>query len=152
MVLLGRVAAPVRIVFTVPLVHSRQVEDSGQKVAGPARRVDRAQAGHLLTRPIGPMRLDDRCQPELLDRGLQGHIKDELFDELRGPRQRVGLARGLAQILVQVTEEAGVPRVAGEVVADLPVGAPPPEREQRGRRLEGRCQLPQRVVPPVKSS
>ena len=46
--------------------------------------------------------------PELLQRGSQSLVEDELLDEHRGLQQRVGLLRMLGEILIEVAEEACV--------------------------------------------
>ena len=51
-----------------------------------------------------------------MDGRRQRAIEDELLDELRRLQQRIALARGFGQILVQVAKKAGVPLWVGEVV------------------------------------
>jgi hypothetical protein len=58
----------------------------------------------------------DFVQPERLDGRLQSAVKDELLDEDGRLQQGVLLAGRLGQVLVQVTQEAGVERRVGEVV------------------------------------
>jgi hypothetical protein len=57
---------------------------------------------------------------ELADRRGQRAVEDEFLDELGRLQQRVALAGGLGQILVEVAEEAGVPVGVGEVVHQRP--------------------------------
>ncbi len=105
-----------------------------QKMAGPAGRID-----HL-----------HDVVTELVDGRAERQIEDELLDELRGLQQRIALARVLGEVLVEVTEETGVPRRVGEVVDESSVlAAAAPEGDQTLGRVMRHRDLVERVVPPV---
>ena len=58
----------------------------------------------------------DLLVAELLDRRRERPVEDELLDELGRLEQRVALAGGLGEVLVEVAEEAGPVLRVGEVV------------------------------------
>ena len=95
----------------------------------------------------------DELEPvdaEFGDRGGQGAVEDEFFDEHRRLQQRVGLLRVVGQVLVQVAEEAGVQVGVGEVMHQcaVVVGAAPEVDEALGG-LGADLRGPDRVVPGV---
>ena len=87
-------------------------ECAQKEVAASAGGVDDAQPAREVRVAKGGRRL----KAELLDRGVEGVVEDELLDELRGLEEGVGLAGGLGEILVEVAQEAGVPVGVGEIV------------------------------------
>jgi hypothetical protein len=64
--------------------------------------------------PCGP--ITHFAKADLVDGRGEGAVEDELFDKLGRLQQRVTLAGGLGQVLVQVAQKAGVPRGVSEVV------------------------------------
>ncbi len=56
------------------------------------------------------------AKAELADGRCERAVENELFHKLGRLQQSVALARGFAQVLVQVTQEAGVPSCISEVV------------------------------------
>ena len=64
---------------------------------------------------------DDRLKAELLDRGLQRQVENELLYELRGLEKRIRLPGALAQVLVQVAKEPRVEVRADESMDDRPL-------------------------------
>ena len=93
------VARVARRLVSDPFI-DQPLEAAQQEVAGAAGRVDHP---HF-------------AEAELADGRRQRAVEDELLDELRRLQQRVALARGFRQVLVEVAEEAGVPVGVGEVV------------------------------------
>ena len=72
-----------------------------------------------LIRPISPIDATANDQPKLLQRRFQRAFQDELFDELRSLEQRVLLPRRFRQVLIQVTQKAGVVSYQWSVVSRL---------------------------------
>ena len=58
------------------------------------------------------------AEAELLDGGIERAVEDELLHELGCLEQRVPLAGALGEVLVEIAEEARVPRRIGEVVRE----------------------------------
>jgi len=108
------------------------MEGSQEEVPGSASRVDEL---HFLV-------------PEGLDRGSQRAVEDELLDELGRLKERVLLARCFRQVLVEVSEKAGVPGGIGEVMVGrsrVRIHALP-EPQKLGRPVSREPNQPQRVV------
>ena len=106
----------------VPPVHQPR-ERPQQEVARTAGRVDQPE-------PL---------QRALPQRRLHRPVEDELLHEHRRLQQRVRLPRVRGQVLIQVAEESGRQARVGEVAYErVVVGAFPPERQHRPRRVTRR--------------
>src|SRR5262249_1299905 len=79
---------------------------------------------------------------------FEGAVEDELLDELRGLQEGIALASVLREFLVQVPQEAGVPRRVREIVHQLPGfrDHPAPEGYQLFGRVPGDAIVPDGVV------
>ncbi len=112
------------------------LEDPGkgveEEVTGTAGRID--EPHHLV--------------PKLGQRWIQGAIEDELLDEIGRLQQGVLRARGLGEILVQVTEKARAPGWVGKVVGKLPAIRVElaPELDKQARAIGRQLQLPERIL------
>lgn len=115
----------------LPFRH-QAVKAAEQEVAGAAGGVDQARG----------------LVAELADRRGERAVEDEFLDELGRLQQRVALAGGLRQVLVEVAEEAGVPLGVGEVVHQRPARRVHrlPELAQRHRRVAADAEAEDRVV------
>jgi len=80
--------------------------------------------------------------------GREGAVEDELLHELGCLQQRITLTRGFRQILVQVTQETGVPVWIGEVVHQQACAGIHllPELAQGHGRITADAQAENRVV------
>jgi hypothetical protein len=124
--------APIASRLVVRPLLDQAMKSSEQEVPRPAGRID--QPHFAIT--------------ELVDGRRQRPVENELLDELGRLQQRIALARGLAQILVQVAEEAGVPARVGEVADQCPGigGNLLPELHHRHRGVAADPQAKDRVV------
>ena len=92
------------------------------------------------------------AEAELVDGRCERAVENELFHKLGRLQQGVALARGLAQVLVQVAQKAGVPGRVGKVVLQgAGVGVHlPPKFEQRHGGIAADAEAKNRVVRLVK--
>lgn len=137
---------PVRSVrLSVAPLAEQATERSKEEVTRPTGRVDQPKTFTLgLIDSI-------TVQPKLLNRWLKGVIKNKLLHKLRGLQERICLSGFLGQVLVQVTEEAGVPLGISEVVDQVAVITHrAPEVDEDLGRLVRRSDRPHRVVLLVK--
>ena len=79
-----------------------------------AGRVDHLEAVVRMQASVGqePRLIARLRQPELLDRRVERAVEDELLDEDGRLEQRVLLAGGFGEVLVEVAEEPGVRRAS----------------------------------------
>ncbi len=104
-----------------------------------------------MPRTAGRVHELEPVQAELVDRGREREVEDELLDELGRLQQREALAGRLRQVLVEVAEEAGVEAPVAtalvEGVHEPPISvAAPEEGEQRRCRIGGDVPAPHWVV------
>jgi hypothetical protein len=90
----------------------------------------------------------DFPEAEGLDSRGEGPVENELLDKVRGLEKGVALAGGFREVLVKITEEAGIPLGIGEVVNELArlfIMLAPEEDELTAENTIG-PELPERVV------
>ncbi|MGH8581174.1 MAG: hypothetical protein ACREVK_14015 [Gammaproteobacteria bacterium] len=101
-----------------------------------------------MARPEGRIDEPHLAIAELVSRGCQGAVEDDLLDEHGCLQERIALACGLGKILVEIAEKALAALGVGEVVDEPPgVGVDLlPEGQQLHGAVAGDAQAEHRVV------